>query len=258
MVSERGLNLIKEFEGCVLKVYLDPVGIPTCGYGHTKGLTKSMVGQAITQEKADALLKEDVKIYNAEVTKYDYIYHWNQNQEDALTSFAFNIGSIDQLTANGTRSIAEISEKILLYDKAGGQTLAGLTRRRRAEKALFDEKVGNVPTGWIKDVNGWWYRLKDGSYPKSTWMQIDNLWYYFDDKGYMASNEYIKSSDYDKNKKLYYVYKDGHWDGDTYQWKQDSVGWWLSQLGGKYYPKGEWCKIDGVWYRFDDRGYWVE
>lgn len=141
MISDKGLALIKEFEGCVLKVYLDPVGIPTCGYGHTKGLTKSMVGQAITQEKADALLKDDVKIYNAEVTKYDYIYHWNQNQEDALTSFAFNIGSIDQLTANGTRSIATISEKILLYNRAGGAVLEGLTRRRKAEKALFDTSV---------------------------------------------------------------------------------------------------------------------
>lgn len=138
MISDKGLALIKEFEGCVLKVYLDPVGIPTCGYGHTKGLTKSMVGQAITQEKADALLKDDVKIYNAEVAKYDYIYHWNQNQEDALTSFAFNIGSIDQLTANGTRSIATISERILAYNRAGGSVLEGLTRRRKAEKALFD------------------------------------------------------------------------------------------------------------------------
>lgn len=263
-ISQRGIDLIKEFEGCVLHAYRDSVGVITIGIGTTNADasiigTKIYMGMTISQETAEEWLRKSVNYkYVPLVMKYDNIYHWNQNQLDALTSFAYNIGSIDQLTANGSRSIAEISEKILLYDKAGGQTLAGLTRRRRAEKALFDEKVGNVPTGWIKDVNGWWYRLKDGSYPKSEWKKIDNLWYYFNEEGYMASNEYIKSSDYDKNKKLYYVYKDGHWDGDSYRWMQDNNGWWLTQIGGKYYPKGEWCKIDGVWYRFDDRGYWVE
>lgn len=263
-ISSRGLDLIKEFEGFRGNAYYDAVGVITIGFGTTNA-DSSIIGQriypgmSISKETATAWLEKSVNYkYVPLVMQYDSTYHWNQHQLDALTSFAYNIGSIDQLTANGSRSIAEISEKILLYDKAGGQTLAGLTRRRRAEKALFDEKVGNVPIGWMQDNNGWWYRLKDGSYPKSTWMQIDNLWYYFNAEGYMASNEYIKSSDYDKNKKLYYVYKDGHWDGDTYQWKQDSVGWWLSQVGGKYYPKGEWCKIDGIWYRFDDRGYLVE
>ena len=263
-ISSRGLDLIKEFEGFRATAYYDAVGVLTIGYGTTNAdysITGTWItkGLTISKEKATEWLEKAVnKKYVPLVMKYDAIYHWNQNQLDALTSFAYNIGSIDQLTADGTRSISEISNKILLYDKAGGQTLAGLTRRRKAEKALFDEEVGTAPVGWIKDIKGWWYRYKDGSYPKSEWKQIDKLWYYFNDEGYMASNEYIKSSDYNTNKILYYVYKDGHWDGETYKWVKDSRGWWITQIGGNYYPQNEWCKVDGKWYKFDEEGYLVE
>lgn len=99
------------------------------------------MGDTITQEQADELLRDDLVIYEGKVAKYDDKYHWNQNQFDALVSFAYNIGSIDQLTSNGRRSIKTISEKILEYNKAGGKKLEGLVRRRKAEKALFDEAV---------------------------------------------------------------------------------------------------------------------
>lgn len=139
-ISQTGLKLIEEFEGCRLVAYADAVGVWTIGYGHTKGVKK---GQAITKEQAEHYLKQDVKTAENNVNKYYDRYKWNQNQFDALVSFAFNIGSIDQLTAKGTRSIAEISEKILQYNKAGGKVLAGLTRRRKAEKLLFDKKTDN-------------------------------------------------------------------------------------------------------------------
>ena len=58
-------------------------------------------------------------------------------QFDALVSFAFNIGNIDQLTANGTRDVKTISQKMLQYNKAAGKTLDGLTKRRKAEQELF-------------------------------------------------------------------------------------------------------------------------
>ena len=146
-LSQRGLDLIKEFEGCRLTAYQDAVGIWTIGYGCTsadKSITGVEIrkGLTITQKVAENWLKLTTdKKYGANVMKYDSKYHWNQNQYDALVSFAYNIGSIDQLTQNGTRTIAQISEKILAYDKAGGKTLAGLTRRRKAEKALFDTPV---------------------------------------------------------------------------------------------------------------------
>lgn len=138
-ISNEGLELIKSFEGCVLKVYLDPVGIKTAGVGHTGTDVNAMAaGTKITQAQADAWLRADVKKAEANVASFDHIYHWTQSQYDALVSFAFNLGSINQLCSNGNRSIAEISAKITAYNKASGKTLAGLTRRRKAEKALFD------------------------------------------------------------------------------------------------------------------------
>ena len=58
---------------------------------------------------------------------------------DALTSFAYNVGNINQLTAGGTRQREEIAQKMLEYNKAGGKPLGGLTRRRQAESALFTQ-----------------------------------------------------------------------------------------------------------------------
>lgn len=132
--GQAGLNLIRQFEGCHLTAYKCPAGVWTIGYGHTTGVKQ---GQKITQEQADGLLAEDLQKYEKKVNKYDGKYRWNQNEFDALVSFAFNVGSIEQLSANGTRSKAVMAEKILLYNKAGGKTLAGLTRRRKAEQELF-------------------------------------------------------------------------------------------------------------------------
>ena len=134
--SLTGLRLIEEFEGCRLTAYQDSVGVWTIGYGHTKGVKR---GQAITREQAEHYLAQDVKAAETNVNKYYDRYKWSQNQFDALVSFAFNVGSIDQLTAKGTRTIEQISTKILQYNKAGGKELAGLTRRRKAEKLLFDK-----------------------------------------------------------------------------------------------------------------------
>ncbi len=136
-ISTTGLNLIKSFEGCRLTAYKCPAGIWTIGYGHTGNVK---FGQKITQAKADAYLKSDLAKFEKHVASYKK-YNWNQNEFDALVSFAYNVGSITQLTANGTRTKKQISEKILAYDKAAGKTLAGLTRRRQAEKALFDKPV---------------------------------------------------------------------------------------------------------------------
>lgn len=134
-ISELGLNLIKQFEGCRLTAYKDSVGVLTIGYGHTKGVK---AGQKITQAEADEYLKQDVVTAERAVNKYKYNY--NQNQFDALVSFTFNCGSgnLKKITDNGNRTLAQISARIPNYNKAGGKVLAGLTRRRAAEKALFD------------------------------------------------------------------------------------------------------------------------
>lgn len=142
-ISEKGLALIKEFEGCHLTAYQDEVGVWTIGYGITnsdKSITKTTIkkGLTITKEKAEEWLRECLnKRYAPLISKYDTRYGWNQNEFDALVSFAYNIGSIDQLTANGSRSKSVISNKLLEYNKAGGKVYAGLTRRRKAERDLF-------------------------------------------------------------------------------------------------------------------------
>ena len=145
-ISDKGLALIKAYEGCQLKAYLCPAGKWTIGYGHTAGVTQ---GMTITQTQADSFLKQDVEKFEKLVEKYNGKYSWNQNEFDALVSFAFNIGSIDQLTANGTRNRATIAAKLLEYTKAGGKVLPGLLKRRKEEQALFltpAETVGNMST----------------------------------------------------------------------------------------------------------------
>ena len=137
-ISNKGLELIKRFEGCRLASYKDSGGVWTIGYGHTKGVT---AGQTITQAQADAFLVEDCGKAESAVNKYMSKYNFNQNQYDALVSFAFNIGNIKQLTADGTRTIAQISEKIPAYCNCAGKKLQGLVNRRAAEKELFDTPV---------------------------------------------------------------------------------------------------------------------
>lgn len=142
-VSENGIALIKKFEGCKLKAYKDSAGVLTIGYGHT-GNVKA--GQTITQKEADALLLEDLEKFDAHVSYYDstYNYKFNQNEHDALTSFAFNIGSLRGLTNAGKRTKYQIAQKIQAYVNCNGVKLAGLVKRRKAEYDLFITPVSET------------------------------------------------------------------------------------------------------------------
>ena len=145
-ISQKGLNLIKEFEGCRLEAYKCPAGVWTIGYGTTDSdysitKTKIRAGLKISKQKAEKWLRQSVnKKYCPKVNKYNNKYHWTQNEFDAMVSFAYNLGSIDQLTANGKRTKKEIAQKMLLYNKGGGKVLPGLVRRRKAEQKLFLSK----------------------------------------------------------------------------------------------------------------------
>ncbi len=131
-ISQKGIDLIKSFEGCVLSAYLCPSNVWTIGYGHTTGVYQ---GQVITKEQAEEYLKTDLVRYEGYVNNTCLVL--NQNQFDALVSFTYNCGSgnLKKLIAN--RNIAQIAEAMLLYNKSNGKTLSGLVRRREAERKLF-------------------------------------------------------------------------------------------------------------------------
>ena len=137
--SQRGINLIKQFEGVRLTAYKCPAGVYTIGYGHTRGVKR---GMKITEEEASALLASDLLNSEKAVERYDSVYHWNQNEFDALVSFTFNCGAANlrSLLRNGRRNRSQIAATLPLYRKAGGKVLKGLERRRAAEKALFLER----------------------------------------------------------------------------------------------------------------------
>lgn len=137
-LSENGLNLIKSFEGCRLTAYkcLPTEKYYTIGYGHYG--SDVTAGMKITKEQAEELLLQDCKKAIKNVNSFMSKYNFNQNQFDALVSFAFNVGSINQLTASGTRTLEQISSKITAYNKSGGRVIRGLVKRRAKEKELFD------------------------------------------------------------------------------------------------------------------------
>lgn len=154
-INKEGLDLIKSFEGCRLVAYddLQPnktitnmsqvKGTLTIGYGHTAGVT---VGQVITKEQAENMLKSDMKKYEKYVTD-NVKLELNENQFSALVSFCYNCGVGNLRTLVKGRTTAQIAEAILLYNKASGKVLNGLVRRREAERQLFLKPVsGGVVT----------------------------------------------------------------------------------------------------------------
>lgn len=143
--SVNGINLIKKFEGCKLSAYQDPVGVLTIGYGHTSGVKAS---DKITEEKATEFLKVDLLKSETAVNNLSKWYKFNQNEFDALVSFTFNCGSgnLLKLVKNGKRNKGQIADALLLYNKAGGHTLSGLVKRRKAERDLFCSVASTTPT----------------------------------------------------------------------------------------------------------------
>ena len=137
-VSQKGLNIIKKYEGCRLIAYKATASEKyyTIGYGHYG--SDVFKGMRITQAQADAYLVKDVATAEKAVNKYNYPY--TQDMFDALVSFTYNCGAgnLAKLTNNGTRTLAQISARIPAYNTAGGKVLNGLVNRRAAEKALFD------------------------------------------------------------------------------------------------------------------------
>lgn len=148
-ISENGINLIKQFEGCVLHAYkcVPSEEYYTIGYGHYGADVQA--DQTITQETAESMLRDDIKRYETLVNIYQDRYSFNQNEYDAMVSFCYNIGSLDQLTQNGKRSKKEIADAMLLYvHDSSGNELEGLVNRRKAERDLFVSSCDNDSNIW--------------------------------------------------------------------------------------------------------------
>lgn len=158
-IGQAGLNLIKQFEGCRLTAYQCSAGVWTIGYGHTVGVYK---GMKISQAQADAFLKQDIAKFEKYINNPSYVpftEQLNQNQFDALVSFAFNLGQGNVKKLCVGRNINQIPSAMQKYCKAAGRTLPGLQRRRKAEAALYNKKVEDC-TGTIAVKESEDYNMK--------------------------------------------------------------------------------------------------
>jgi len=138
--NEAGIALIKEFEGCKLTVYLDIVGLPTVGYGHRTDLG---VGTEISQDEANDLLSQDLTRFETGVTRLVTV-DLTSNQFSALVCFSFNLGlsslaGSTLLKCVNSGDFEGAAEQFLRWDRAGGQVVEGLERRRQTESALFSK-----------------------------------------------------------------------------------------------------------------------
>ena len=141
-ISEKGLALIRKFEGLELEPYVCPGGKLTIGYGHTGPDVKAL--KKITKDYAEALLLVDVVRFERAVNEFVDV-PLRQGQFDALVSFAFNLGSNSLKGSTLLKKLNQGDEdgalgEFIRWNKAKGLVQRGLTERREAEQELFNEK----------------------------------------------------------------------------------------------------------------------
>lgn len=148
-VNKAGIDLIKSFEGLFLKPYLDPIKIPTIGYGTIKypnGKAVTMKDPEITEAQATEYLMHEVNEKAQNVTRMVKV-NINDNEFAALVSFSYNVGwpALEKSTLmkllNSNADRTAVADQFLRWNKAGGKELPGLTRRRQAERSLFLQPV---------------------------------------------------------------------------------------------------------------------
>jgi lysozyme len=142
-LSPAGIDLIKSFEGFSAAPYADPVGIPTIGYGtirYPDGTKVTLADPHITEEQAVIYLRHDA--HSAELA-VDALCRDSitQNQFDSLVSFAYNCGNNALKTSTLLKRVnsqtGDIRAAFLMWNKADGKVLKGLTVRRGKEADLY-------------------------------------------------------------------------------------------------------------------------
>jgi lysozyme len=140
----RGIAIIRKYEGLKLRAYICPSGLPTIGYGATFYMNGSRVqiGDVITIDHADKLLHFQVKLFADEVRR-TVKSNINENQLGALVSFCFNVGgaafgkSTLAKKVNANPSDSTIRNEFMRWTRGGGKVLPGLVKRREEEANLY-------------------------------------------------------------------------------------------------------------------------
>ena len=165
-------QIVKEFEGCRLQAYLCPAGVWTIGWGSTtingRGVRE---GQAVTQAQADAQLDTDLqRFYDALARAIPAVAGWPGHRAAALVSWTYNVGVGAMQTSTLRRRLLAGEDPLLVipaelprWNKAGGRELAGLTRRRAAEVALFVGRPLQQSTGYGNPLQVPWYAQMDST-----------------------------------------------------------------------------------------------
>jgi lysozyme len=136
--SAEGIALIKKFEGLELDSYQCSANVWTLGYGHTQGVAE---GDSCSEEEAEIILVNDLKEFEAYVNALVDV-ELDQNQFDALVAWTFNLGPTNLRTSTLLKKLNDgeyhnVPSEIKRWNRAGGQVLDGLIRRREAEALLF-------------------------------------------------------------------------------------------------------------------------
>ena len=188
-ISQKGIDLIKKYEGCILQSYDDYSnqivnagdiysGTLTIGFGHTENV---YAGQTITEDQANEMLISDMVKYSEEVQEVinegTITFEYTQNMFDALVSFDYNLGQGNLRTLCRNRDKQTVADKMLLYINPGSVWEKGLLKRRQAERDLFlsdSEKTENTPQAASQNIysqlqtllNYYCFKDKKGNYLK--------------------------------------------------------------------------------------------
>jgi len=139
--SQERIDPIKHFEGCELESYRCSANVLTIGYGTTKNVVE---GMKISQHQAEELLMKDLEEFEEYVEDLIDV-KLEQHQFDALVAWTYNLGPTNLKTSTLRKVLNkgaydDVPEQMKRWNKAGGQVLKGLVRRRDAEALLFEGK----------------------------------------------------------------------------------------------------------------------
>lgn len=137
--SQDCVDLVKSFEGFQSKAYKCPAGVFTIGYGTTENVE---AGDCVTEVEAEELLRNDLLDASKAVDELVDV-ELSQSQYDALVSFIYNVGreafrNSTLLKLINAENFPGAALQFQRWNKGGGKVLPGLTRRRAAERALFE------------------------------------------------------------------------------------------------------------------------